>query len=85
MKYAEKSTRMTTRMIDVKHILDVLLRHRGVKPETQHYKALILCNCDPGQGSASHVQKLLAEMEENEVPIDSETLHAALQVGYSFP
>ncbi|KAL4793257.1 hypothetical protein BDV19DRAFT_366906 [Aspergillus venezuelensis] len=79
VKYAEKSTRMTTRMIDVKHILDVLLRHRGVKPETRYYKALILCNCDPGQGSASHVQKLLAEMEEIEVPIDSETLHAALR------
>ncbi|KAL4948922.1 hypothetical protein BDW69DRAFT_203192 [Aspergillus filifer] len=79
VRYAEKSTQMTSRMIDVKHILDVLLRHRGVKPETRHYKALILCNCDPGQGSASHVQKLLAEMEENEVPIDSETLHAALQ------
>ncbi|KAL4943497.1 hypothetical protein BDV06DRAFT_189726 [Aspergillus oleicola] len=66
-------------MTTAKHVLEILLRHRKIKPETRHYKALIQCNCDAMHGSAANVQRLLVEMEDNEIPIDSEILHAALQ------
>lgn len=61
-------------------ILHVLIGQRHIRPEVRHYRALILANCDPKFGSADQVRALLAEMEPNGIPLDSATLHAALQV-----
>lgn len=61
-------------------ILRVLIGYHKIRPNVRHYRALILNNCDPKRGSADQVRSLLAEMEPNGIPLDSGTLHAALQV-----
>lgn len=57
-----------------------LIEHRNVKPQTRHYRAMILANVHSIKGSAPQVEKLLNEMELNGVVTDSGTLHAALKV-----
>ena len=61
-------------------ILHTLVRMRHVRPAVRHYRALILANADPERGSPDVLRKLLTEMEQNGIPADSGTLHAALQV-----
>lgn len=61
-------------------ILHTLVRMRHVRPGVRHYRALILANADPERGSPDVLRGLLKEMEENGIPADSGTLHAALQV-----
>ncbi|KAJ5112641.1 hypothetical protein N7532_000686 [Penicillium argentinense] len=61
------------------HFLEVLIRDRQVRPTARHYKALILANCDAKYGSYLAVQLLLEEMKENDIALDSGTLHAAIQ------
>ena len=75
-----KKAEQSPNIINATQILRVLIRDRGIRPETRHYKALIQCHTDPRFGSPFIVQKLLAEMEQNGVPIDAGTLHAALKV-----
>lgn len=65
---------------DTGRILQVLLRDRQIRPQVRHYRALILANTDAQRGSPVQVQNLLREMEQNDVPADSGTLHAALKV-----
>ncbi|OAX84832.1 hypothetical protein ACJ72_00792 [Emergomyces africanus] len=57
-----------------------LIRRRGVRPQTWHYTVLIMANTDSLMGCPKHVRRLLKEMHENNIPIDSATLHAALKV-----
>ncbi|KAI5307070.1 hypothetical protein KEM56_005019 [Ascosphaera pollenicola] len=61
-------------------ILRELIGNRGIRPTAAHYKALILSNVDGMSGSARNVRMLLEEMEANNIPADSPTLHAALRV-----
>lgn len=61
-------------------ILRILVRDRHIRPGVRHYRALILANTDAKRGSPEVLRALLEEMEENGVPADSGTLHAALQV-----
>ncbi|BDD59243.1 hypothetical protein MAP00_004465 [Monascus purpureus] len=67
-------------ILSATQILRCLIRDRHVRPEVRHYRALILANTDAERGSPKVVRKLLSEMEENRIPTDSGTLHAALQV-----
>ncbi|KAJ9300844.1 hypothetical protein DTO271G3_2008 [Paecilomyces variotii] len=60
-------------------ILRILIRDRNVRPEVRHYRALILANTDARYGSPENVRSLLKEMENNGIPADSGTLHAALR------
>ncbi|WEW57068.1 pentatricopeptide-repeat-containing protein [Emydomyces testavorans] len=60
-------------------VLHELIERRHIKPELQHYRAIMLANADSGGGSAVHVKSILEEMEEIGVPLDSGTLHAALR------
>ena len=64
--------------------LDLLIRAHRVRPDVRHYRAMILANCDPLRGCARQVRALLGEMEPNGIPVDSGTLHAALQVCMSW-
>jgi hypothetical protein len=41
---------------------------------------MILANVEAYRGSVAQVKSLLQEMEDNHIPIDSGTLHAALRV-----
>ncbi|PGH15731.1 hypothetical protein AJ80_05439 [Polytolypa hystricis UAMH7299] len=61
-------------------LLRELIYNRGVKPSLQHYRAMILANCDAYLGTPSQVRNILEEMEENQIPLDSNTLHAVLKV-----
>ncbi|OQE31407.1 hypothetical protein PENSTE_c001G08470 [Penicillium steckii] len=64
---------------DAERFFQVLIRDRKVQPTARHYKALILANCDYKFGSSLAVQRLLDEMDLNNIAMDSGTLHAALQ------
>ncbi|KAK2794458.1 hypothetical protein FQN51_000822 [Onygenales sp. PD_10] len=52
---------------------------RAREPKQWHYRALIAANADANFGSPVNVRKLLEEMEENSIPLDSATLHATLK------
>lgn len=67
-------------VVSAVQILRTLIRDRHVRPDTRHYKALILANTDSERGSPENVRELLSEMEANGITADSGTLHAALQV-----
>ncbi|TPX21838.1 hypothetical protein DIZ76_015802 [Coccidioides immitis] len=60
-------------------VLNELIERRHIKPQIQHYRALMLANADAMSGSAVHVKRILEEMEEVGIPTDSATLHAALR------
>ncbi|PYI08270.1 pentatricopeptide repeat protein [Aspergillus sclerotiicarbonarius CBS 121057] len=68
------------RVLSATQILRVLILDRHIRPEMRHYRGLIFANSDPERGSPRAVRELLKEMEENGIPADSGTLHAALQV-----
>ncbi|RAK97193.1 pentatricopeptide repeat protein [Aspergillus ibericus CBS 121593] len=68
------------RVLSATQILRVLILDRHIRPEMRHYRGLIFANSDPERGSPHAVRALLKEMEENGIPTDSGTLHAALQV-----
>ncbi|KAL3445067.1 hypothetical protein BJX65DRAFT_310221 [Aspergillus insuetus] len=59
--------------------LQHLIQDRKIQPSARHYKWLIQCHSDPQHGSPNLVRQLLLEMEQNDIPLDSGTLHAALQ------
>lgn len=71
-------------IVSATQILRILIRDRHVRPDARHYRALILANSDAERGSPEVVRQLLAEMEENGIPADSGTLHAAIQVCPNF-
>lgn len=63
----------------VEALLDVLIRERHEVPSPQLYLALILANTSP-HGSPEEVSKLLQEMEESGIILDSAMYHAILKV-----
>lgn len=67
-------------IVSTARTLDLLIRGHHVRPDVRHYRAMILANCDPLRGCARQVRALLGEMEPNGIPVDSGTLHTALQV-----
>jgi hypothetical protein len=73
---AKKSPSVYSAMQKLQH----LIQDRKIEPSARHYKWLIQCHSDPQHGSPNLVRQLLLEMEQNDIPLDSGTLHAALQV-----
>ncbi|PNS20999.1 hypothetical protein CAC42_3336 [Sphaceloma murrayae] len=61
-------------------LVDYLVRNRGEKPNSRLYSSLILCNVDIDNGSALTVAQLLAEVEDEGLPMDSGMCHDALKV-----
>ncbi|KAL3458255.1 hypothetical protein BJX64DRAFT_227729 [Aspergillus heterothallicus] len=59
--------------------LQHLIYDRQICPRRQYYTWLIQCNAHYWYGSAVLVRQLLLEMEQNNIPLDSGALHAALQ------
>ncbi|PGG99642.1 hypothetical protein GX51_06197 [Blastomyces parvus] len=66
--------------ISTMKLMRELIRRRGFQPQTWHYTVLITANTDALMGSPKHVRSLLKEMDENNIPVDSATLHAVLKV-----
>ncbi|EFQ99497.1 hypothetical protein MGYG_08982 [Nannizzia gypsea CBS 118893] len=60
-------------------VVTELVRRRHVRPQTRHYRAMILANTQCIRGSAKQVEALLNDMQENGIVVDSGTLHAALK------
>ena len=61
-------------------LLNELISNRNIEPASRHYRVLIAANVDSQRGSPEQVQNILEEMERNDMPMDSATLHAALKV-----
>ena len=64
----------------VQALLDLLIRERQEAPSPHSYLALILANTNPQHGSLEEVSKLLQEMEESGIVLDSAMYHAILKV-----
>ncbi|KAL4801492.1 hypothetical protein BDV18DRAFT_149048 [Aspergillus unguis] len=65
---------------NVMRILRALIQGQKIKPEARHYLALIQCNTSPQHGSPVTMRDLLSEMNEHGIPLNSDILHAALEV-----
>ncbi|KAL9016924.1 MAG: hypothetical protein Q9185_005710 [Variospora sp. 1 TL-2023] len=61
-------------------IMKELIHNRGERPGRKHYQALLLANSSPQHGSAAEVCRVLLEMEEAGVTLDSAAYHAVLRV-----
>lgn len=66
--------------LDVKRIVEHLVRDRKEEPNLRLYSALILSNVNPSDGAAWRVASLLEEMIEEGLTIDEGICHDALKV-----
>lgn len=64
----------------LQEILRVLVYNRGEKPSRRHYQALLLVNTSPEHGSVAEVVRILLQMEEAGITLDSAAYHAVLKV-----
>lgn len=64
----------------LQEILRALIHDRGEKPNRRHYQALLLANISPQHGSAAEVVRVLLQMEEAGITLDSAAYHAVLKV-----
>ncbi|KAL8929216.1 MAG: hypothetical protein Q9208_001299 [Pyrenodesmia sp. 3 TL-2023] len=64
----------------LQEILKVLIHDRGEKPSRIHYQALLLVNTSPQHGSVAEVVRVLLQMEEAGITLDSAAYHAVLKV-----
>ncbi len=64
----------------VRTIINTLLAERQEKPNLRLYAALILVNVDAAYGSAPVLSRLLDEIKQEGIGIDSGTYHSILKV-----
>ncbi|KAI1613137.1 hypothetical protein EDD37DRAFT_334205 [Exophiala viscosa] len=64
----------------IRNTLEILIRDRNEKPDSEYYRVLILGNCFPELGSVENVKTILHEMERKGIPIDTGVCHALLEV-----
>ncbi|KAL8827135.1 MAG: hypothetical protein Q9191_003364 [Dirinaria sp. TL-2023a] len=64
----------------VQGLVKLLVNDHHEKPNPRLYHALILANADSQHGNPQAVDRLLREMEEQDITPDSATYHAALKV-----
>ncbi|KIV83864.1 hypothetical protein PV11_05853 [Exophiala sideris] len=64
----------------IRNTLEVLIRDRKEKPDSEYYRVLILGNCFPELGSVDNVNTILQQMEREGIPIDTGVCHAVLEV-----
>ena len=65
---------------DIRDILGILIRERGVKPSSQHFEALILENGHPQQGSIASLEAVLEDMKDSDVAKGAAIHSAVLKV-----
>lgn len=68
----------------VQALIGLLVRERQEAPSPQLYLALLLANANPQNGSLEEVFRLLQEMEESGIVLDSAMYHAVLKVRIQF-
>jgi len=64
----------------VRDLVETLVTEHGEKPNIRLYHALILANANHHHGSPAEVKRLLQEMAEEGIALDSAIYHAALRV-----
>lgn len=64
----------------VHNAIDCLVRRRGERPNLRLYSALILAELHPQSGSSYGLERLLNEMKEDGIAIDSGICHDVLKV-----
>ncbi|KAI4286070.1 MAG: hypothetical protein L6R38_000187 [Xanthoria sp. 2 TBL-2021] len=64
----------------IREVLRILIRERGVQPDRRHYQALLLANANPQHGSPVEVTRIIEEMEDSAITLDSAAYHAILKV-----
>jgi hypothetical protein len=74
-KRANNADHVSTRVL-----VKMLVEARGEEMGAPLYLALILANASHTSGSAGEVERLLRDMTADEVPMESDVLHAALRV-----
>ncbi|KAL8819875.1 MAG: hypothetical protein Q9223_001794 [Gallowayella weberi] len=64
----------------IREVLRVLIQERGVKPDRKHYQALLLANINAQHGSPVEVARILEDMEDEGIVLDSAAYHAIIKV-----
>ncbi|KAL8906596.1 MAG: hypothetical protein Q9207_001920 [Kuettlingeria erythrocarpa] len=64
----------------IQEILKILIHDRGEKPSRKHYQALLLMSISPRNGSAADAVRVMLQMEEAGITLDSAAYHAVLKV-----
>ncbi|KAL8695809.1 MAG: hypothetical protein Q9224_003143 [Gallowayella concinna] len=64
----------------IREALRILIQERGVKPDRRHYQALLLANINAQHGSPVEVARILENMEEEGIVLDSAAYHAIIKV-----
>ncbi|KAL8672545.1 MAG: hypothetical protein Q9168_003012 [Polycauliona sp. 1 TL-2023] len=63
-----------------REVLKILIQEHGVKPDRRHYQALLLANTDAQHGSPIEVARVVDEMDDCGITMDSAAYHAILKV-----
>lgn len=64
----------------LREVLKIMIEDRGEKPNRKHYQALLLANTSAQHGSAAEVVRILQDMEDAGITLDSVSYHAVLKV-----
>ncbi|KAL9000400.1 MAG: hypothetical protein Q9169_000917 [Polycauliona sp. 2 TL-2023] len=64
----------------IREVLKILIQEHGVKPDRRHYQALLLANTNAQHGSPVQVARIIDEMEDSGITLDSPAYHAILKV-----
>lgn len=64
----------------IREVLKILIKQRGIKPDRRHYQALLLANTNAQHGSPVEVTRIIDEMENSGMALDSAAYHAILKV-----
>ena len=64
----------------LREILRIIIQERGEQPNRKHYQALLLVNTSAQHGSAAEVARILQDMEDAGLALDSAAYHAVLRV-----
>ncbi|KAL8807707.1 MAG: hypothetical protein Q9182_000518 [Xanthomendoza sp. 2 TL-2023] len=64
----------------IREVLRILIQERGVKPDRRHYQALLLANINAQHGSPVEVARVLEDMEDEGIVLDSAAYHTIIKV-----
>ncbi|KAL8691537.1 MAG: hypothetical protein Q9218_003261 [Villophora microphyllina] len=66
--------------VQIREIIRILIEDRGEQPSRRHYQAILLGNTNAQHGSPAEIARIIQEMEDEGIPLDSAAYHAILKV-----
>lgn len=66
--------------VRVYDVLKTLIQDRGEQPSRRHYQAMLLANTNAQHGSPAEVARILQQMEDDGLTLDSAAYHAIVKV-----